>query len=130
MILNALKKDFKLALIQAHVGKDKGMNLERTATAIQKVAQAGANMVILGECFNSPYGNAHFRSYAEDLNQEDSPTKNALSKLSKKFNLYIIGGSIPERDSSGIKFMNTSMTFAPTGELIHTYRKVTASSSS
>lgn len=48
--------EFKLALIQLTVGASKADNLIRAAQFIKEAAVAGAQLVTLPECFNSPYG--------------------------------------------------------------------------
>jgi omega-amidase len=42
------------------------------------------------ECFNCPYGNQYFPSYAENI--PEGPTCKALSELAAKHKIYLIGG--------------------------------------
>ncbi len=72
------------------------------------------------ECFNSPYGVKYFPEYSESI--PDGETVQALSKAAKENNVYLIGGSIPERDGS--KLYNTCTIFDPNGNLIAKHRKV------
>lgn len=51
----------------------------------------------------------------------DGKTCATLSKLSKKFGIYIMGGSIIERD--GVNLYNTSTVWNSNGELIARHRK-------
>ncbi len=86
-------------------------------------------MIVLPECFNSPYGCQYFPSYAETLlpsppTAEQSPSYHALSALAKETSTYLIGGSIPEYVPSTKKYHNTSLVFSPSGELLATHRKV------
>lgn len=86
-------------------------------------------MIVLPECFNSPYGTAHFPKYAETLlpsppTQEQSPTFHALSALAAESNAYVLGGSIPEYVPATEKYHNTSLLFSPQGKLLATHRKV------
>lgn len=53
---------------------------------------------------------------------ETSPSASLLSRLAKEHNIYLIGGSIPERE--GEKIYNTSLTFGPNGNLLGKYRKM------
>lgn len=46
-----------------------------------------------------------------------------LSEVAKETGAYIIGGSIPERDSDG-KLFNTSLSYGPMGNLLGKHRKV------
>lgn len=52
-----LKKPLKMALIQLASGKDKKANLEHAAEKVKEAAGTGSKLVVLPECFNSPYGN-------------------------------------------------------------------------
>ena len=44
--------------------------------------------------------------------------------MAKEANVYLIGGSIPEREESTGKLYNTSLTFDRSGTLLATHRKV------
>lgn len=84
---------------------------------------------MLPECFNSPYGCQYFPKYAETLlpsppSKEKSPSFHALSDLAREAKAYLLGGSIPEYETSSEKYFNTSLMFNPSGELIATHRKV------
>jgi len=86
-------------------------------------------LVVLPECFNSPYGTSFFPKYAETLlpsppSEEQSPSFHALAKLAKEAKVYLVGGSIPEYWSDTKKYYNTSLTFGPDGSLLTTHRKV------
>ncbi|KAH8728379.1 carbon-nitrogen hydrolase [Phaeosphaeriaceae sp. PMI808] len=124
-----LKQSLKLALVQLASGADKTHNLHNARSKVLEAAQRGAKLVVLPECFNSPYGTKYFDKYAETLlpsppTESQSPTFHALSKLAKEANVYLVGGSIPERDESDKALYNTSLTFAPSGKLLATHRKV------
>ncbi|KAF1973685.1 carbon-nitrogen hydrolase [Bimuria novae-zelandiae CBS 107.79] len=132
-----LKQSVKLALVQLACTADKAHNLSRARTKVLEAAKRGAKIVVLPECFNSPYGTKYFPQYAETLlpsppTEAQSPTFHVLSKLAKEANAYIVGGSIPEvveeegaKDGKdGKTWYNTNLTFAPSGELLATHRKV------
>ncbi|KAH7138497.1 nitrilase family protein-like protein [Dendryphion nanum] len=124
-----LKQSVKLGLVQLACTADKAHNLSHARTKVLEATKAGAKIVVLPECFNSPYGTKYFPQYAETLlpsppTESQSPTFHALSKLAKEANIYLIGGSIPEREESTKKLFNTSLTFAPDGKLLATHRKV------
>ncbi|CAG7916243.1 unnamed protein product [Penicillium olsonii] len=123
-----LKKPLKLALVQLASGADKTVNLSHARSKVLEAAKAGARLIVLPECFNSPYGTGFFPKYAETLNpspptQEQSPSFHALSAIAAEANAYLVGGSIPELETSTKKYYNTSLVFSPTGELIGTHRK-------
>ncbi|MCJ1421181.1 hypothetical protein MMC32_007543 [Xylographa parallela] len=124
-----LKKPLKLALVQLAAGADKATNLSRTRSKVLEASRAGASLIVLPECFNSPYGCQFFPSYAETLlpsppSQTQSPTFHALSALAAETRAYILGGSIPEYAPASQKYYNTSLLFAPDGTLLATHRKV------
>lgn len=110
---------FKIALVQLLSGADKQVNLSNATKLIEEAADNGAKLVALPECFNSPYGTKFFPEYAENIPGEST---NALSEVAKKKGIYLIGGSIPERD--GDKLYNTATVFDPKGNLLATHRKV------
>ncbi|KAI7897219.1 carbon-nitrogen hydrolase [Mucor mucedo] len=113
---------FKLALIQlGNVGADKAKNLVHTHKKILEAASNGAQVVVLPECFNSPYGTNFFPQYAEPLNGESVAM---LSAAAKEANVYLIGGSIPEKEESSGNIYNTLTAYDPTGKMIAKHRKV------
>ncbi|KGY15163.1 hypothetical protein PABG_11946 [Paracoccidioides brasiliensis Pb03] len=123
-----LKKPLKLALVQLASGADKALNLRHARNKVLEAANSGASLIVLPECFNSPYGTQYFSKYAETLSpsppsKEQSPSFHALSALASEAKAYIIGGSIPEFAPESNKYYNTSLVFSPTGALIATHRK-------
>ena len=148
-----LRKPVKLALIQLATTADKARNLERARSRVlEAVREHRPKIVVLPECFNSPYGTKYFRGYAEVLrgqrrahnagpeseseaksesesgtkskSSSESPTFDALSRLARETRTYLVGGSIPELDPATQKIYNTSLTFGPSGALLATHRKV------
>ncbi|KAL4983963.1 carbon-nitrogen hydrolase [Aspergillus falconensis] len=123
-----LKKPIKLALVQLASGADKAANLAHARTKVLEAAKAGASLIVLPECFNSPYGTQYFPKYAETLlpsppTKEQSPSYHALSALAAEARAYLVGGSIPELETTSKKYYNTSLVFSPSGALIGTHRK-------
>lgn len=111
------------------IGADKAANLASARAKVLEASSNGANLVVLPECFNSPYGTKFFPKYAETLlpsppTESQSPTYHALSKLAKEAKTYLVGGSIPEYWEENKKYYNTSLTFGPDGNLLTTHRKV------
>lgn len=53
------------------------------------------------------------------------PSTEALSAMARDANVYLVGGSIPERDtSSGTpRLYNTCPIYSPQGKLLATHRK-------
>ncbi|KAF2713580.1 carbon-nitrogen hydrolase [Pleomassaria siparia CBS 279.74] len=124
-----LKQSVKLALVQLASTADKTHNLSHARTKVLEATKAGAKIVVLPECFNSPYGTKYFAQYAETLlpsppTESQSPSYHALSNLAKEAGVYLIGGSIPELEEKTKKLFNTSLTFGPDGKLVASHRKV------
>jgi omega-amidase len=125
-----LKKPVNLALIQLACSPEKARNLSNARIKVlEAVEKHKANIVVLPECFNSPYGTKYFPDYAEQLlpsppTEKQSPSFHALSKLAQEAKVYLVGGSIPEVEPETKKLYNTSLTFSPEGKLIATHRKV------
>jgi len=114
-------QSFRLALIQLQVGASKAKNLANARLRVLEAAQLGrSNVVVLPECFNSPYGTQYFAEYAEEIPGEST---RALGAMAKEASIYLVGGSIPERDPSG-KLFNTCTVYDPEGKLIAQHRKV------
>ncbi|KAK9374407.1 carbon-nitrogen hydrolase [Lipomyces chichibuensis] len=116
-----LSKSLKVALVQLAATADKARNLSRVKEHVLKAATNGAELIVLPECFNSPYSVTAFPQYAEYIPSGETTT--FLSLLARETSTYLIGGSIPERDDTG-KLFNTSLSFSPSGELIAKHRKV------
>jgi len=117
---SAVKQAMKLALIQLRVTPDKADNIQRACAKVKEACSKGAELVCLPECFNSPYGTQHFPGYAESI---PGNTTDVLASSAKENSCFLIGGSIPERDSTG-KLFNTSCVFNPKGELVGRFRKM------
>ncbi|KAI0340153.1 carbon-nitrogen hydrolase [Trametopsis cervina] len=132
-------KPFNLALVQlGQITADKSANLKHAREMIIKAAQGAESgtkpdLVVLPECFNSPYGHVHFPVYAETIGYEpgkefkveetESESVKMLSTTAKELGIWLLGGTIPERASDG-NLYNTATVYSPEGELVTTHRKV------
>lgn len=110
-------------MIQITAGANKQHNLNHAKEFIQKalLKDASTDLIVLPECFNSPYAVTEFANYAEKIPGGES-TK-FLSQIAKENKILLIGGSIPELGDDG-KLYNTSLTFDRDGEIIGKHRKV------
>ena len=123
----------RVALCQLAVGADKVANIQRATAAIAKAAQTtkAAGLIVLPECFNCPYGTKYFADYAEAIpdvgasciTAAASPTVAAIGATAAAEKVWVVAGSIPERDLAGNLF-NTSMTVGPDGVLRGRHRKM------
>ena len=110
----------KLALCQMNVIDDKKANLEKASSMIADSISNDADFIILPEMFNCPYSNDKFIEYAEE--EKDSFTLKKISKLAGDNGVYILAGSIPEREDD--KIFNTSYLFDRKGRIIAKHRKM------
>lgn len=109
----------KTALLQTPVTFDKAENIKRAVEALEWAARGGADAAVLPEMFTCPYANKYFPEYAEE---GVGPTRQALSEAAKRLGIYIIGGSLPERE--GDKLYNTSFVYDRQGRQIARHRKM------
>lgn len=110
----------KLALCQMNVIDSKKENLIKAEMMINEGVRQDADFIVLPEMFNCPYSNDKFIEYCED--EKDSPTLSKISMLAQKNGVYVLAGSIPERE--GDDLFNTSYLFDRTGEIIAKHRKM------
>ena len=110
----------KVALIQMHVEEDKDKNLQTARKFVNKAANDGCDLAILPEMFTTPYKTSNFPLYAEF---EGEKSFIELSNMSRENNIYLVGGSIPEKDLNNLVY-NTSYAFDRSGEKIGKHRKV------
>ena len=118
-----------MALCQLSVTTDKAHNLKEAAKAIQEASKRGAHLISLPECFQSPYATDQFEKYAEtipdqaaDIDAAVHPSMAMLRDEAIRNNVYIIGGSIPERFNERI--FNTCVVFGPKGDILARHRKM------
>lgn len=110
---------FRLAVVQLQVTSVKADNLSRARRLVKEAAGQGVKVVLLPECFNSPYGTNFFSAYAERIPGESTQV---LSEIAKENEVYLVGGSIPEED--GGKLYNSCAVFDPEGQMILKHRKI------
>lgn len=113
---------FRMALIQLSVGANKASNLTNAGLKVKEAATAGAKLISLPECFNSPYGTNYFPDYAESV--PDGESCESLKSMAVDNKVYLIGGSIPERDAKDGKLYNTMTVWSPEGQMLAKHRKV------
>ena len=110
----------RFALCQMNVVDDKEKNLENASLMIKEGVSKNADFIVLPEMFNCPYSNDKFIEYGEEEN--NSPTLNKISLLAKQNRVYILAGSIPEKEDD--KLYNTSYLFDKKGDIIAKHRKM------
>ncbi|MER8183244.1 carbon-nitrogen family hydrolase [Kitasatospora sp. NPDC094015] len=111
----------RASLIQLAVS-DAEPPAERRARAAALVrAQEGADLVVLPELW--PLGGFAYEAWSAGAETLEGPTAEAMAAAAEAAGVWLHAGSIVERDPDG-PIYNTSLLFAPDGELVHTYRKI------
>lgn len=110
---------FRLAVVQLQVTSVKADNLSRARRLVKEAAGQGGKVVLLPECFNSPYGTGFFSEYSEKIPGESTQL---LSEIAKENSVYLVGGSIPEEDEG--KLYNSCVVFDPEGKMLLKHRKI------
>ena len=110
----------KVAAIQMPTVEDKTENIRTAGKYIEKIKTESPDFVVLPEMFCCPYQTQNFPVYAEE---EGGPVWQQLSEYAKQYGIYLIGGSMPEKDAEG-KVYNTSYIFDRQGKQIGKHRKV------
>lgn len=112
----------KIGIAQMLVVNDKQANIDSGCSMIEEAAGAGCEMVVLPEMFNCPYDPSLFHEYAEEY--PDGHTIKSLAEAAARNGVFVVGGSIPERDGNTGLVYNTSFVFNPDGSMIARHRKV------
>ena len=115
-----MKKSFEIAMCQMKVVEDKEQNLKKAVSMIREAADHGALLVVLPEMFNCPYENDKFVEYAEE--RRTSRTLKAISRAANQNSVYVVAGSIPEKDGGNI--YNSSFIFDGDGNIMDMHRKI------
>ena len=110
----------KIAAIQMPTVADKMENVRTVKTYLEKIKDENPDFVILPEMYCCPYQTENFPIYAE---KEGGPVWQQLSGYAKQYGIYLIGGSMPEKDAEGNVY-NTSYIFDREGKQIGKHRKV------
>lgn len=110
----------KIAAIQMPTVADKMENVRTVKTYLEKIKDENPDFVILPEMFCCPYQTENFPIYAE---KEGGPVWQQLSGYAKQYGIYLIGGSMPEKDAEGNVY-NTCYVFDREGKQIGKHRKV------
>ena len=110
----------KLALIQMAACPEKEDSLRLAEDYLRGARREGADIAMLPEMFNCPYKTENFPLYAEE---EGGISWQRMSQAAKKNHMYLVAGSMPERDSEG-HIYNTSYVFDREGKQIAKHRKI------
>jgi len=132
----------KLSAIQLSSKANVATNLEKIADILAKITtqpsthNTSQHLIVLPECClyfggedSDQLGLAKNSAVDSSTNfslysVKESKLALALGSLAKKFNVYLVAGTIPILTSSGKKFTNSSCVFNPEGDLIGQYDKI------
>ena len=110
----------KIALIQMTGFFEKEKSIDKMEAKVREAAKMGADMVVLPEMWNCPYGTRFFREYGEDVT---GPSVARMSKVAREMGVYLFGGSVSELEPETDKVYNTCYVFNREGEIIGKHRK-------
>lgn len=103
-----------------NVVDNKEENLKNARLMIENSVDENVDFIVLPEMFNCPYSNDKFIEYCEE--EENSPSLNSISDMAKKYEVYILAGSIPEKEND--KLFNASYLFDKNGNIAAKHRKM------
>ncbi len=115
-------KSLSVAVVQMVSTINFEENLAQAADLIKEAANQGARLILLPEnCFMFSAANFH------ELAMEELQThaiENFLSEQAKKYQCYIVAGSLPALSSEKGKVYSASCVHAPNGKRIACYNKI------
>ncbi|HXF73618.1 MAG TPA: carbon-nitrogen hydrolase family protein [Actinomycetota bacterium] len=109
----------RVAVCQMNPGEDVEKNLRAAEELLAEAAGAGADLAGLPELFVYMGPAARHAEVAEEV---PGPTSARLAEAARRHGMWVLGGSIYERD--GERIFNTSLLFDRRGELVARYRKI------
>lgn len=109
-----------VAAVQLTSTSNKKENYQKAAHSIQKAAEAQCRLVVLPEHWEWLGPPSEKVKVAEPV---EGPSIRFLQDLARKYQLFIVSGSIAEKNGKQQPF-NTSVLIHPTGELSRPYRKI------
>jgi len=111
----------KVAAIQMNSSENKEKNLKQAERLIIKAVKGNAKFIVLPEVFN-------FRGDLKKAINAAEPipgySTNLISNLAKKYNVWILIGSLMEKDQKSLKPYNTSILINNKGKIVTKYRKM------
>ncbi|MCM1971607.1 carbon-nitrogen family hydrolase [Streptomyces sp. G1] len=111
----------RASLLQIAVDEGESVESRRVRAASLVREQTGADLVVLPELWTT--GAFSYELFGTEAEPLEGPTYEAMAKAASDAGVWLHAGSIPERDPEGPLY-NTSLIFAPSGELAAAYRKI------
>lgn len=109
----------KVAAIQMGTVADRMENVRAVRGYLEQLRAYAPDVVVLPEMFCCPYQTENFPVYAEAAG---GPAWQMLAGYAKEYGIYLVAGSMPERDEEGHVY-NTSYVFDREGRQIARHRK-------
>lgn len=117
------RRVWTVAAVQLSSGDEIDRNLAAVEHEVAVAAAAGATLVLLPENF-AWFGAAGARAgVAERVGDPAAKVQRALGELSRRWGLTLVAGGHPELSGDPARPFNTAFVFAPTGQVVATYRK-------
>ena len=111
----------KTALVQLSAGSNKKENIAKAVSLVEQCIRKGAEFVLLPEAFSFRGNLKEFLpSVAETIPGESTAP---LMALAKKYNVFILAGSIYEKIKGSAKAYNSSVLINDRGDAAAVYRK-------
>jgi len=114
-------KKILAAAIQLNAGSDKSQNSDNATKLIKRAALKGAQLIVLPEVFNWRGSRKEIQHNCEPI---PGPTSMRMSELASSLKIFLLCGSILERNPQGPKPFNTSILINPQGKIVACYRKL------
>lgn len=106
--------------MQVCAGADKAENLDRAESLVVEASRQGARLVVLPEVFAWRGERSLEPEMAEPI---PGPISKRCAALAQRLAIFLVAGSLLERSDEARSF-NTSLLFAPDGQLLAAYRKL------
>jgi nitrilase len=113
----------KVAAIQMASGPNVSANLLEVEKLVAEAAEAGAALVVLPENF-AFMGKEDKELLAIKENDGEGPLQEFLSQVSKRYGVWIVGGTIPLAANDSEKVRSVSLVFNSEGERVARYDKI------
>jgi predicted amidohydrolase len=110
-----------VAAIQMSSGSDKEKNLRLAADLVAEAARKGARLVALPELFSWQGSSREMPRGCEPI---PGPTSQHMTELAARLKIFLLCGSILEKNPRGPRPFNTSVLINPAGRITGMYRKL------
>lgn len=122
-ISSSLPGVIKIAGIQMASGPQVAANLSEAERLIEIAVEEGARLVALPEYF-AIMGLKDTDKIKAREQEGDGPIQKFLSRMAKKHNIWLVGGTIPLKASVANKVRNSCLVYEPSGKLAARYDKI------